>query len=789
MRSFVALAGPGLTGIVNNTATVTATTSDPNPANNSASTSSSTSAQADLSLTKSTSASPIAGQDITYTLTATNSGPSNATGTVITDTLPAGITFTSGTFAGGTCTHTGQVVTCAIGTLAPNSTVTATITAAVDAGVSGPSTNTATVTSPITDPTPGNRDASSTTTIGTLADVGVVLTPVPAPETVNAGETADYNIKVTNTGPSVARGVIVTGHLPPGLTPVLGSSHGACTVSGNTITCALGDLDPGAVLNIPLEATVLSSTPAGIIPGTATVGSATPDSNQANNTSTADITVVAKAPISISKVVDPSPLVAGAAATYVITATNAGPSDAHQVVITDTLDARLAVGTASPNVGTCAVAGQTVTCSAPTVPANSKLVVRITVAVDHGATGSVGNDASVTSATPPTDSTPSTVHIDTPVTQRANLLLTKTATPEPVSAGNAVTYTLIASNNGPSDAANVTLSDPMPAGLLVLSGFIGVTFSDGTCTVNATSTAVNCDFGTLAAGQSRTVVIEALVPAVTAAGTSLVNTATLASPTPDTVPGNRIATVTSTVVTSADLTLSKAPVTDPVEAGRNQTYVISVNNNGPSAGRGVVVSDPLPAGLTYISAITSVGVCAYAAGTVTCSLGDVLPGASPTIQITARLDPGIGGTRLTNTATIASAPTTGSPTADPDPSNNSSSASQNVAARSDLTMLKTRTSGAVVAGGTVSYLLTATNTGPSNANNFTVSDPIPQVPTGTALVSAQPSGDGSCSTVKVLQPDAVTLVPTLVCTWSAGARQRRPHRGGEPWDSRYGGAE
>ena len=424
------------------------------------------------------------------------------------------------------------------------------------------------------------------------------------------------------------------------------------------------------------------------------------------------------------------------------------------------------MGTASPNVGTCAVAGQTVTCSAPTVPANSKLVVRITVTVDHGATGSVGNDASVSSATPPTDSTPSTVHIDTPITQRANLLLTKTATPEPVSAGNAVTYTLTASNNGPSDADNVTLSDPMPAGLLVIPGSIGVTFSAGTCTVNAASTAVNCDFGTLTAGQSRTVVIEAFVPATTAAGTSLVNTATLDSPTPDTVPANRIATVTSSVVTSADLTLSKAPVTDPVEAGRNQTYVISVNNNGPSVGRGVVVSDPLPPGLTYVSSTASVGDCAYAAGTVTCSLGDVLPGASPTIQITAQLDPGIGGTRLTNTATVASAPSTGSPTADPDLTNNSSSASQNVAARSDLTMLKTRTSGAVVAGGTVSYLLTVTNTGPSNANNFTVTDPIPQVPTGTTLVSATASGDGSCTTVNVLQPDAVTLVPTLVCTWS-----------------------
>ena len=326
------------------------------------------------------------------------------------------------------------------------------------------------MSSPTTDPNPNNNDASSTTTIGTLADVGVVLSPVPSPETVNAGEVASYNLHVTNTGPSTARGVVVTGHLPPGLTPVVGSTGGACTVSGNTVTCVLGDLAPGQVIDIPLKATVAPSTPPGVVPGTATVGSATPDSDPTNNSSSADITVVAKAVIAIAKVVDPSPLVAGGAATYTITATNAGPSDAQTVVVTDTLDPRLTIGTPSPSLGTCAVAGQTVTCTAPTVAANGSLIIRIPVSVDHAATGSIGNTASVTSATPPTDTTPGTVTINTPVTERANLLLIKTATPEPIPAGNAVTYTLTASNNGPSDAINVTLNDPLPDGLRVLGG-------------------------------------------------------------------------------------------------------------------------------------------------------------------------------------------------------------------------------------------------------------------------------------------------------------------------------
>ena len=52
-------------------------------------------AQADLSLVKSAPATVVAGQQLTYTLTATNNGPSNATGVSIIDTLPSGTSYQS----------------------------------------------------------------------------------------------------------------------------------------------------------------------------------------------------------------------------------------------------------------------------------------------------------------------------------------------------------------------------------------------------------------------------------------------------------------------------------------------------------------------------------------------------------------------------------------------------------------------------------------------------------------------------------------------------------------------
>ena len=67
------------------------------------------------------------GGTLTYTLTARNNGPSTATQVVITDSLPATVTYLSSSSTQGTCTNSGQLVTCAIGTMPVGGTVTVTI--------------------------------------------------------------------------------------------------------------------------------------------------------------------------------------------------------------------------------------------------------------------------------------------------------------------------------------------------------------------------------------------------------------------------------------------------------------------------------------------------------------------------------------------------------------------------------------------------------------------------------------------------------------------------------------
>jgi RHS repeat-associated protein/uncharacterized repeat protein (TIGR01451 family) len=150
----------------------------------------------DLGITKTVTPNPVpAGGSLTYTITATNNGPDPATGVVITDTLPAAVTFVS---ASSGCTVSGTTVACGIGNLASGQQAARTITATAPASA-GSVTNSATIAGNETpDPNPANNSATVTTTVQnavTLSSVSV--TPASASlapaQTVQLTATAIYS--------------------------------------------------------------------------------------------------------------------------------------------------------------------------------------------------------------------------------------------------------------------------------------------------------------------------------------------------------------------------------------------------------------------------------------------------------------------------------------------------------------------------------------------------------------------------------------------------------------------
>jgi uncharacterized repeat protein (TIGR01451 family) len=122
---------------------------------------------------------------------------------------------------------------------------------------------------------------------------------------------------------------------------------------------------------------------------------------------------------------------------------------------------------------------------------------------------------------------------------------------------------------------------------------------------------------------------------------------------------------------SADLSIEKAAAPDPAEKGETLTYTIEAANDGPDGSDEVTITDPLPAGISFVSASA---ICSEAGGTVTCGLGALANGASAMVEIIGEVSCGLpDGTLVTNTATIMSATTP-----DEDLSNNESSAAVTV---------------------------------------------------------------------------------------------------------------
>jgi uncharacterized repeat protein (TIGR01451 family) len=101
----------------------------------------------------------------------------------------------------------------------------------------------------------------------------------------------------------------------------------------------------------------------------------------------------------------------------------------------------------------------------------------------------------------------------------------------------------------------------------------------------------------------------------------------------------------------SDLSVAKTADTDPVATGQQLTYTVTVSNYGPDQAQGVVLTDILPKGTTFVSANPGQGSCAQAQGTVTCDIGGIASSVQVVVTIVV-LAPDQSGT-LTNKASVS----------------------------------------------------------------------------------------------------------------------------------------
>lgn len=243
----------------------------------------------DVKVTKSASTTSVnAGGSVTFTIDATNVGGGTANNVVITDTIPSGLTIT-GTSA--SCTTSGQKVTCNVGDIAAGGTKSVTITVTATAAACPEVSNFASVSA---DNEPagntGNNVSNSVKVSVVCANPDVTIRKSDGVSgSVNSGDSFTYTITVTSAGGATANNVVVSDSIPAGLT-MTGTSAG-CSVSGQDVTCNLGDMAGGTSKTVTIDVRATDSACPEVV-NNATVTSANePVGNQGNNTSN-DVTTL-----------------------------------------------------------------------------------------------------------------------------------------------------------------------------------------------------------------------------------------------------------------------------------------------------------------------------------------------------------------------------------------------------------------------------------------------------------------------------------------------------------------
>ena len=216
-----------------------------------------------------------------------------------------------------------------------------------------------------------------------------------------------------------------------------------------------------------------------------------------------------------------------------------------------------------------------------------------------------------------------------------DLSLSKSASESVVTHGDSITYSLAVTNNSMFDAHGVVVTDDLPANTSVVSA-PGCLAAGGD---------VTCAAGTLRSGESASFTIRVRVGGN--AINDLTNRATVTTSSFEVNTSNNSAQATTRLEGRTQLSLSQFISPNPLVAGQPATKRISVTAVGPGAATGVVITDPLPAGLTFVSAPPG---CVFAAGAVTCTPGTLLVNQRALYEIQVMVDADASGS-ITNVVT------------------------------------------------------------------------------------------------------------------------------------------
>ena len=602
------------------------------------------------------------------------------------------------------------------------------------------------------------------------------------------GSALNYEIVVTNNGPSDATGVAVEDTVPDTVTvsgwTCTATANADCgTTAGNTNQVQLSTvaLAKGASITIAITGTAkLSATGDIVNQATATlptgVSCTTAPCNQSSSVTNSNGGIPA---LRISKTATPVAFAVGQTGVYSITAGNAGTSSTNGLItVTDAMPAGITINT--PVADNVVGVGWVCTSSTATqlnctfdgvlLPGSDAPVINAQVSIaGSGVSTSVTNTASVTgggtsctTAAPcqaPLVTTVNAPHLDVTKALNGNFVVDQPAS-----------YTITVTNNGQSDTLDGTISDDIPAGLTL--GTL-----PAACTASGQLVTCAIPKGTQP-GASLSFTIP-VTPQLSADGKTLKNTAMASSNTGDAScpTAAHCKGTTDNPVRAPQLTLTKSASAATFTVGQVATYRLVVRNTGTEASIGAItITDTVPADLTIDASGFPAHCAINPAGsqTVKCTVDSLAVGASFALDIPVTPQLAVNGRTVVNQATVTGGgdPLCTADTVTADLPARCAPVTNNPVNAPQLKIEKSSSTTTFSVGVPASYVLKVTNIGTAPTNGvITVSDVV----AGGLTLGTMPAGctaqgqQVTCKPVDVLQVNdsvsfTIDVTPTITAS-------------------------
>ena len=446
-------------GNITNNVNVTGTGHDSNLTNNNDSVSVNVPESVLLNITKvANSTIIVAGENVGYTVTVTNYGPSVASDVVLKDIFNSNELLNLQYSLNGVdwFNYNGSV---SLGDINAGADVTVYFRAKVNGSVRGDVLNIVNITTSVDDAR-GNFTANET--VNVIANTTLAVIKDAEIKALNPGDTAHFVITVIAGGSSDSLNVKLEDILDAGLLDVKSATY---RINGGNLTnytqiISLGNMYTGSKIVVDIYAAILSTTGQDIFNCVNVTSDEHPEGNTSNTTIHVNI-----ADLEIIKIVNNATPNYGDEITYTITVRNNGPDNSTNIKVSEVLADNFKFISANASKGYYDLTNGVWAVGNLTNNETAKLVITVKIVK----TGFIQNNVSVngTGFDPNVTNNNATVNITVP--QTADLSVVKIVNVDRVSVGNRITYTIVVKNNGPDTALDVYVVDKLSDALKFVS--------------------------------------------------------------------------------------------------------------------------------------------------------------------------------------------------------------------------------------------------------------------------------------------------------------------------------